>query len=159
MLEDKTCCFFGHRGTKATDELKIRLYETIERLIKEKGVNKFLFGSKSGFNDICYEIVTRIKQKYPHIERIYVRAEYLNINDDYRNYLLERYEDTYYPERIVGSGRAVYVERNYEMINRSRFCVIYCNTESAPINRKSGTEAALDYALKQGREVIIIHTL
>ena len=30
---NKTCCFFGHRKIKATDELKDRLYRAIESLI------------------------------------------------------------------------------------------------------------------------------
>ena len=55
---NKTCCFFGHRKIKATDELKDRLYRAIESLIVEKEVIKFLFGSKSDFDSLCYRVVT-----------------------------------------------------------------------------------------------------
>lgn len=41
----------------------------------------------------------RVKEEYPDIKRIYVRAEFPYINDDYKNYLLKSYEDTYYPEK------------------------------------------------------------
>ncbi len=83
-----------------------------------------------------------------------MRAEYPDINGDYENYLLEMYEETYYPKRILGSGKAVYVERNCEMIDKSRFCVIYYESQIAPTTRRSGTKIALDYATKHGKHII-----
>lgn len=97
-----------------------------------------------------------MKEKYPHIKRIYVRAEYPYISEDYKNYLLKRYEDTYYPEHIIGSGKAAYVERNYEMINLSRFCIVYYDESYAPTKRKSGTKIALEFAAKQGKPIITL---
>ena len=66
-------------------------------------------------------MVTKKKEKYPHIKRIYVRAEFSDMNDDYKTYLMDFYEDTYYPEKIRGSGRTAYMERSYEMINKSKY--------------------------------------
>ncbi|MEE1026317.1 MAG: SLOG family protein [Acutalibacteraceae bacterium] len=151
-----TCCFFGHREINETEELKSKLIEIIEKLIVEESVDTFLFGSKSRFNDLCYEIVSKIKEKYPHIKRIYVRAEYPDINEQYTNYLLEVFEDTYYPEHIRNSGKAAYVERNYEMINKSKFCIVYYDEKSTPTTRKSGTKIALDYAIKKGKQITVL---
>ena len=153
-MKEKTCCFIGHRKIEETSKLRGELYEIIERLIKNERVDTFLFGSKSRFNDLCHELVTEIKEKYPHIKRTYVRAEYLNIDDSYKDYLLHHYEDTYYPERIIGAGKAVYVERNCEMIDKSHFCIVYYNEQNAPTTRKSGTKIAVDYAVKQGKRII-----
>ena len=158
-MKEKTCCFFGHRTINETEELKSKLIEIIEKLIVEKQVDTFLFGSKSRFNSLCQETVTEIKEKYPHIKRVYVRAEYPNISEDYKNYLLENYEDTYYPEKIKNSGRASYVERNYEMINNSHYCIVYYDEQGAPTTRKSGTKIALDYSIKKGKEIINITSL
>ncbi len=72
------------------------------------------------------------------------------------NYLLESYEDTYYPEKIRNSGRASYVERNYVMIDSSRYCVVYYDALNAPTTRKSGTKIALDYAIKNNKNVISV---
>ena len=144
-----TCCFFGHRKISETEELKSKLIEIIEKLIVEKQVDTFLFGSKSRFNSLCIELVTEIKEKYPHIKRVYVRAEYPYISEHYKNYLLESYEDTYYPEKIINSGKASYIERNYEMIDKSYYCVVYYNELNIPTTRKSGTKIALDYAIKK----------
>ena len=158
-MKEKTCCFFGHREINETEELKSKLMEIIEKLIVDEKVDTFLLGSKSQFNNLCLELVTAIKEKYPHIKRIYVRAEYPDINEQYTNYLLESYEETYYPEHIRSSGRAAYVERNYEMINKSKFCIVYYDEPKAPTTRKSGTKIALDYAVKKGKQIINITLL
>ncbi len=152
---NNTCCFFGHRTINETDELRTKITEAVERLITEEKVDTFLFGSKSRFNDLCLELVTELKEKYPHVKRIYVRAEFPFINDDYMGYLLKSYDDTYYPEKLHSSGRAAYVERNYEMINNSKYCIVYYDKPNAPTTRKSGTKIALDYAIKKWKEVII----
>ena len=153
-MSENTCCFFGHRKIKETEERKANLIKIIEQLIVEKQVDTFLFGSKSDFDSLCVELVTEMKEKYPHIKRVYVRAEYPHINEQYKKYLLQNYEDTYYPENILNAGRAVYVKRNYEMIDKSHYCVVYYDEQSLPSTRKSGTKIALDYAVKKHKTVI-----
>ena len=74
IIREHTCCFIGHRKIKKTAELKNNLSKIIERLITENDVDTFLFGSKSQFNDLCWELVTELKEKHPEIKRIYVRA-------------------------------------------------------------------------------------
>lgn len=152
----ETCCFIGHRTIDESEELKKALLDSIERLITEKSINTFLFGSRSRFDTFCLELVTQIKEKHPHIKRIYVRAEFPIIRDDYKSYLLNLYDDTFYPEKALGAGKGVYVKRNYEMIDKSRFCIFYYDEKSLTAN-KSGTKTALDYAAKRGKEIIIIN--
>lgn len=149
---NNTCCFFGHRNIQNTDDIKNKLFNTVETLITNKNINTFLFGCNSQFNDLCYKIVSELKTKYPKIKRVYVRAKFPYINNEYRDYLLQSYEDTYYPPQIINSGKAAYVERNYEMINQSQFCVIYFDENND--QSKSGTKTAYKYALKKGRNII-----
>ena len=150
-----TCCFLGHRTIHENEELRSNLANTIEKLIINDKVDTFLFGSKSRFNDLCYEIVSELKEKYHHIKRVYVRAEFPVIDESYERYLLLRYEDTYFPEKLHNAGRAVYVERNFEMIDNSQFCLVYYDEAHAPTKRKSGTKIALEYARKQDIETIV----
>ena len=164
--KEHCCCFFGHRKIKETEELKSRLYDTVEELIRDCKVETFFFGSKSEFDDLCFDIVSELKEKYPHIQRIYVRSAFADIDEDYTNYLLEMYEDTYFPEKIRKSGKASYVERNQEMINNSKFCVVYYDENYLPPRRrnsrrdltdyqpKSGTKIAYDYAVKKELTII-----
>ncbi len=154
-MNKQTCCFIGHRKIIKTETLVKNLYSLIENLITQKQVDTFLFGSKSQFNDLCLEIVSDLKAKYPFIKRVYVRAEYEEIDDIYLRYLRESYEDTYYPDTVKGAGRAVYLKRNFEMINRSEFCVFYYRDDYSPQGRKSGTKEALIYAFKMNKKFFI----
>ncbi len=160
-MKEKVCCFFGHRKIDDTTDLRRKLYQIIENLITEEGVDTFLFGSKSQFDELCLEMITLLKEKYPCITRIYVRAEYPEINDNYRRYLLESYDDTYFPEKIKSAGKAVFVERNYHMIDKSSICVVYFSADYKPLSRnigdnqvKSGTAMAYKYAKKKGKIII-----
>ena len=166
MGTDKACCFFGHRKINETHELIERLTKEIEILIKEKEVSIFYFGSKSEFDDLCHKTVTELKEKFPHIKRVYVRSAFQHIPDWYEDSLLENYEGTYFPEHMEKAGRASYVERNQEMINQSQFCVVYYNENYLPPRRrnsrrdltdyqpKSGTGVAYAYAVQKKKEII-----
>ena len=166
MDTDKACCFFGHRKINKTPELIERLIREIEILITEKEVSIFYFGSKSEFDDLCHKIVTELKEKFPRIKRVYVRSAFQHIPDWYEDSLLKHYEGTYFPEHMENAGRASYVERNQEMINKSAFCIVYYDENYAPPRRrnsrrdltdyqpKSGTKVALEYAVKKKKEII-----
>lgn len=130
-MKNFVCCFFGHRKITETEVLK------------------------SQFNDLCREIVTVLKEKYPYIKRVYVRAEYPYISEIYKAYLLKNYDDTYFPEKIINFGKAVYVERNYEMINKSSYCIVYCEKDYIQKAQKSGTKIALQYANKQKKQIFL----
>jgi len=153
------CCFFGHRKITETEALQKTIYDIVEDLIIDKNVNTFFFGSKSAFDKLCLKIVTELKEKYPHIKRIYVRAEFPYINDSYRNYLLKQYEDTYYPEKILGAGKVVYVERNYEMINNSAYCIVYYDENYAPPRRKNGKRDLTDYQPESGTRIAYAYAI
>lgn len=62
--------FIGHRKIQNCEILTTRLKETIMRLIDDKQVDTFLFGSRSAFDDLCLETITEIQQIRPHIKRI-----------------------------------------------------------------------------------------
>ena len=88
MSKGKTCCFIGHKTIEESEELKKRVYDIIENLIVNENVDTFYYGSKSNFNRLCKDLLCQLKEKYSHITRIYIRAEYPYIDDDYKDYLL-----------------------------------------------------------------------
>ena len=168
----KVCCFIGHRNVKKTTELKEKLMNTVRWLIIEKSVDKFLFGSKSNFDDFCQEVVKELREEYPHIKRVYVRMYYPELGEPYIGYILRDFEDTYMPERIENAGVARYVERNQEMINASDYCIFYYDPQYQPPKRKyskrsvgeyqpkSGTALAFDYANQRkrgGKDITVIN--
>ena len=60
MNIENTCCFIGHRTINETEELKNEVCEIIENLILFQKVDTFLFGSKSKFNDLCFDVVFQL---------------------------------------------------------------------------------------------------
>lgn len=164
-----TCCFIGHRKIENKDDVKSLLKQEIVRLLNN-GVTTFLFGSMSAFDDLSWEVVTELKEEYPSIKRIYVRSAYQHIDKSYEDYLLESYEETYFPPKIENAGRCSYVERNYEMIDKSTYCIFYYNENYITpykrepkhgmlpaTRRKSGTKIAYEYALKKKKEIINVY--
>ncbi|MBQ3219044.1 MAG: DUF1273 family protein [Clostridia bacterium] len=162
-------CFIGHKTIEKTEELISALKENVVELIN-KGATTFLFGSMSEFDDLSWKIVTELKEKYPFIKRIYVRSAYQHINKSYEEYLLKSYEETYFPTKLANAGKYCYVERNYEMIDNSMFCVFYYNenykpkTEHktkhnmlSPSKRNSGTKVAYEYAIKKKKQIINLY--
>ena len=140
-------CFIGHRTITVTDELCERIRTTVLDLIDNQGVDTFLFGSRSQFDELCLKIVTKIKEIRPHIRRIYVRAEYPYISADYEKYLLTFYDETYMPENIIHAGKAVYIERNRHMIDSSDICLFYLDIDKTTNTTcKSNTAAIAAYA-------------
>ena len=147
-----TCCFIGHRKNKLED-LKIKkLKIIIENLILEQNFLYFLFGSKSKFNDICLNIMLELKQKFPYIKLIYIRAEYQFINDTYKKYLLNYYDYTFFPSKLKNSNKFIYIKRNYLMIDKSNICIFHFDTNK----RNGGTKLAYNYAIKNNKNIINI---
>ena len=134
-----------------------------------KGFSTFLFGSRSAFDELSWEIVSEFKKEYPFIKRIYVRSVYPYIDKSYEEYLLNSYEETYFPAKLQNAGKSSYVERNYEMIDSSAYCIFYYNENySVPLKQKnkrtplfsgakSGTKIAYEYAIKKGKNVINLY--
>ena len=165
----KACSFFGHRDTEQTEELKQKVRETVERLIVEEGVDTFLFGSRSKFDELCHIVVTELKEKYPHIQRIAYLCKHESgclvgagmsltrkIKDvTGRDEYVAEYEEIKKSDRINSAGRACYVERNQWMIESSNFVVIrYKHIQT--MQKKCGTDCALQYAKKLQKNIIFI---
>ena len=145
-----TCCFVGHR----TIENKPFIYEQVKQcvtdLINRENITTFLFGSKSQFDELCLEVVTELKNIFPNIKRVYVRAVYDYVTVDYEKYLLTLYDDTFYAEKARNANRLAYVKRNEEMIDKSSICIFHYKY-NAP---HSGTAIAFKYAQQLNKRII-----
>ena len=158
----KACSFFGHRDTPQTEELKEKVREIVERLIIEEGVDTFLFGSRSKFDELCHMVVTELKEKYPHIQRIaYLckhesgcldgegKKEQCGIKELIgRDVYVREFEDIKRSSRVNSAGRASYVERNYWMVDDSDFVIMYFKVKSEE-RLRSGVRVAYEYAKKR----------
>ncbi len=160
-------CFIGHRTVENKEQLAVLIRETVISLIN-KGVKTFLFGSKSEFDDLSWKIVSELKTKYSFIKRVYARSSHKDIDNSYKEYLLKLYEETYFLPKLENAGKYSYVERNYEMIDQSTYCVFYYNEDYRPLlkrqanndktlKRNSGTKTAYIYAMKKKKTIINLY--
>ena len=150
-------CFIGHRTITVTNELCERIRTTVLDLIDNQGVDTFLFGNRSQFDELCLKIVTEIKEIRPHIKQIYVRAEYHYISADYEKYLLTFYDETYMPANIIHAGKAVYIERNRHMIDSSDICIFCIHSNNLCNHSTSGSSKSYYHAKKRKLTIICIN--
>ena len=159
----KACSFFGHRDTPQTEELKQKVQEIVERLIVEEGVDTFLFGSRSKFDELCHIVVTELKEKYPHIQRIAylckhesgclvgagARLKQQIKQATGRDVYVPEYEDIKKSNKVNSAGRASYVVRNYWMVENSDYVIIYIKKNYSLSRSISGTWVVYQYAIKK----------
>lgn len=145
--------FIGHRRIEQTEALKKRLTDIVTELIVKENADTFLFGSRGEFNRLCHDVVSQLKAQYPHIRRVYVRAEY-DYGDKFTDYLLAGYEETFFPDKVREAGALSYIIRNQVMVDISDLLVVYCDMNYKPAKTKSGTVMAIQYARRKKKPMI-----
>ena len=149
---EHSVCFIGHRKINDTPELRERLRGILLDLI-ENGMVNFIFGDHSAFDDLCYELVTELKEKHPEIKRINFRKDYEDTNDYTMQFLIVGYEESICPKGVGSAGRASYVERNQAMIRESDVCIFYYDENYQPSRRRNSRRDLFDYQPKSGTAV------
>ena len=65
----KTACFTGHRNLSCDiEDLKSRLYNALERAIKNAGITDFYNGAAIGWDMLTAQTVLQLREKYPQIK-------------------------------------------------------------------------------------------
>ena len=153
LICKKSCSIFGHSKIEVTENLKARLTLTFEKLIAKENVRYFYFGGFGEFDDFCWQVITKLREKYVDIKRIFClsdprhlrlskRPKWIN-NENYEEITYLDLDFDYYYTRIYF--------RNCEIINRSDFVVFYVNH-----TERSGAYKALQYAIKKKKQIINI---
>ena len=139
----KICSFFGHRDIVVTDELMQRLYVLIENLIVNENFGVFFFGGLSDFDELCWQVVTQLKQKYQFIKRIYCLIEPKYLRKLPRWLDRKNYEEFIYLDLKFDWWYQRIYFRNEEIIRHSDFVVFYVNE-----TENSGAYKAMQIAKK-----------
>ena len=151
MKEEKICTFFGHREIELTEELYTTTVAEIEKSV-ECGCRIFYFGGYGCFDELCYKIVTRIKDENPEIEikRIYCVSQERYLRKKVRYFCRDDYEDVIYlPPAFEGWYKSIYY-RNCAMIDHSDFIIFYAENR-----QNSGAYKAYRYAQKKTDKQIV----
>ena len=152
-LKYKNCSVFGHGEIEITEELKEKIYITIEKLIIN-GCEYFYFGGFGMFDDLCYKIVSELKLKYSHIKRIFCLSDprHLRINKRPKWLREESYEDFVYLNLEFDWWYKRIYFRNCAMINKSDVVLFYVEKRE-----KSGAYKAYKYAKQKKKEIINLY--
>ena len=153
MSLTKSCSFFGH--SKLNDKITIEktLFELIESLIVDKGYRLFYFGGFGEFDDLCYKVVSKLKETYGYIKRVFcVIEEKHKIFSKRPKWLKEEdYEDFVYFDLKYNYWYTRIYFRNCEIIKKSDFTIFFVTNKGA-----SGAYKALSYAMKAKKEFVNI---
>ena len=146
----KACSVFGHSKIKITKELEDKLIATFEDLIKQ-GCEYFYFGGFGMFDDLCYKIVSKLKETHNHIKRIFCLFDprHLRINKRPKWLKSEEYEEIIYLDLDFDWWYKRIYYRNCAIIDRSDIVLFYIRQ-----NKNSGAYKAYKYAAKNKKTII-----
>ncbi len=163
-LNSTTVCFTGHRSQKLPwgfneeddrcKAMKVTLQAEIEKAI-QRGYRTFLSGMALGFDMICTETVLDLKKQCQDI-KIIGAIPCKNQDSKWSYKEKERYRNLL--NKLDGircvydkyTGAECMLERNRYMVNNSSLMIALFNGQSG------GTKSTIEYARKQGLEIVII---
>lgn len=153
----KTACFTGHREiSENPKKLSVRLYDLLEKLIKEQELTDFYAGGANGFDTIAALSVLKLRSEYPDI-KLHLVLPCSNEEQtknwtptqkyDFKNILARADSVEYTSEHFY---RGCMGKRNARLVEHaSDYCICYLD-----INHKSGTAQTVEMAKKKGLKVI-----
>lgn len=149
-----SCAVFGHRKIKISEQLRADLKSIFIDLIINKKVTIFYFGGFGEFDDLCWEIITELRNTFPNVKRIYVCETEKYVDRPHKRpkwiNLVDYEEIIYFALRFDYWYTRIYY-RNLEIIDHSDFNVFYIrNTEN------SGVYKAYKYAKQQKKNIILL---
>ena len=151
MENEKICSFFGHRDVIITDELYATTAAEIAKAV-DFGCRIFYFGGFGDFDDLCYQIVTAIKENHPSlcIQRIYCVSQERYLRKNVRYFKRENYDKVIYLcPSFDGWYKSIYF-RNCAMIDESDFVIFY-----AEERQNSGAYNAFQYAKRKKGTLLV----
>ena len=160
-----TACFSGYRpgkfsfilldGQEAYLNLEARIKAEIMRS-QEDGYDTFLCGMAMGFDLVCGSIVLRLKQEKPECSEIRLIAVPPHHGHGFtgpwgviHSLVMSKADQVIYPTDKQNSH--VYHIRNRYMVNNSSRLICYYD------GQPGGTDYTVDYARKNGMEIINLH--
>lgn len=154
-----TCCFTGHRYFPWKDDtghpqhkaLLAKLEEAIDWALA-KGAAHFICGNAVGVDTWAAELVLKKRKTHPQIF-LEVALPFSGHNANVPACQMVRQKaDLVHVVGTAKNRRAAFFERNRYMVDHSNLLIaVYCKSHA-----RSGTVATMEYAKKQGIEVIEI---
>lgn len=146
----KTCSCFGHSEVDITEELKAKTSIEIDKAI-EDGVRIFLFGGRSDFDDLCYDLVTEKLKANPqlNIKRVFCFALDKQLRKPPSWFKRKEYEGLECPTKNLNYWYTAIYFRNIEIIDRSDLILFWVEQRE-----NSGAYKTYQYAVKKHKRIV-----
>lgn len=148
MDKNITCFFTGHRSIPSQKREKITAQvERAIRMLYSRGYRSFICGGAVGFDQLCADLVLRLKNE---LEGIELRLILPCLDQD--KFFTDKQKESYRKIRAAADKidvlyqnytRSCMLERNRKMADESSVCVAYC------IKDTGGTAYTIGYAAKK----------
>lgn len=137
----KICTFCGHSQITEHAKVKVWFEKVIENLINDD-FDVFYLGGYGDFDNLCCSILTKLKEKYPHIKRVFV-TPYIDKDFDKNSY-----DESYYPSLENVPKKFAISKRNEKMVEQSDVVVAYV------IYSWGGASKTLEFAKRKKKHII-----
>ena len=137
-----TVTFCGHGDKHYGEDVRKRLFDTVEELIKE-GAKEFLLGGYGSFDSMAAGVVRELKQTYPKIRSTLV-IPYLDRKYDNLDY----YDASIYPPIEKAPKRLAIIKRNEWMVDNSDVVIAYVDHDWG------GAARTYAYAVRRKKKVV-----
>ncbi|MGN0164421.1 MAG: SLOG family protein [Candidatus Ornithomonoglobus sp.] len=154
-MKIKTVCFTGHRMIKLTAHLRLRLYNTLEALIKQ-GTTDFYTGGALGWDSLCAQVVVELRRQYHNITLNLI----LPCSEEEQTAKWNDEQKQVYYEILSLADSVEYVsdhywngcmkKRNARLVECADYCVCYYDKRKST----SGTGQTVRMAQRKGIEII-----
>lgn len=153
-IVEKTCSCFGHFDVDITDDLIARTKIEIEKAI-EDGVRTFLFGGRSDFDDLCYDIVTEKRNANPqlHLKRVFCFPLDKHLRKPPHWFIRKEYEALECPTKNFDYWYTSIYYRNLAMIDQSDLILFWVEPRE-----NSGAYKTYKYAVKKHKCFVNLFT-
>ena len=143
-MENKICCFAGHRSIADKYDLSVQIYEKCEKLICQCGVKTFWVGNYGSFDTLAAGIVRKLKSKYSDIELDLFLPYVTKTINEYREMYYKEYDHMIIADMPENTPvRYRILKCNQFMIEQSDFLIAYVN------HSFGGAAKTLEYARKK----------
>ncbi len=134
----KTCSCFGHLDVNITDDLIARTKTEIDKAVAD-GVRVFLFGGRSDFDDLCYDLVTEKKNTEPQldIKRVFCFALDNQLRKPPIWFIRKEYEALECPPKDFDYWYTSIYYRNLAMIDQSDLALFWAEKRIQDVSVRS----------------------
>lgn len=148
-MENKICCFAGHRDFSYGEDFGEKLKEVLRELVTKEEVTEFFVGNYGNFDRFCARTVRKIKEEFPFIKLTLVIPYITEEIEKNKEYFYSDYDSILIAEMHESTPRALKIIKcNEYMVTKSKFLVAYVKYDFG------GAYKTLSFALRKGKNCI-----